>query len=87
MPTQRTIDGSVQLNLEGHWRRSTYRNLCAENGVEYQEADYLRWREVGERLTGEPCFETQVQRASAAFAQLGVAASQAADQLRKAFSR
>ena len=87
MPTPGTINVNLRLNLEGHWPRSTYLALCVRQGIEYTEADYLRWREVGERLTGEPCFETQVQRASAAFNALGLAAARAGEHMRKAFAK
>lgn len=80
MPTPETIDVTLRLNLEGRWPRSTYRALCAERGVAYDEADYLRWRAIGERLTREPCFETQVRSASAALASL-------APHLRRALER
>jgi len=87
MPANREADITVRINLEGHWPRATYRRLCAERGVAYDEQDYLRWRAVGERLTGEPCFETVVDRAAKAFAQLGVAAAKAGEHLQKAFNK
>lgn len=65
------IDGKVRLNLEGDWPRSAYLQHCQQQGVDYTEEGYLQWRAVGERLTGEPCFETTVKRASDALASLG----------------
>lgn len=87
MATDLQIKIDVRLNLEGHWPRSTYMRLCAERGVAYTEQDYLRWRAVGERLTGQPCFETTVERATKAFAQLGVGMAAAGEALRRAFAR
>jgi len=83
MPTPGTIEVELKLNLEGHWPRSTYRQHCATLGIEYREEDYLQWRAVGERLTGEPCFETQVQRTSAAFEALGLSMARAAEHMRR----
>jgi len=81
------LDVKIRLNLEGHWPRETYRQLCAERGVAYDEADYLRWRAVGERLTGEPCFETTVERASVALRSLGIAVASLEPHMRRAMER
>lgn len=45
--------------------------LCVQNGVDFTEDAYLQWRTVGERLTGRPCFETTMKRATAALESLG----------------
>lgn len=65
-----TID--VRLNLEGDWRRADFILLCVQNGVDSTEDAYLQWRAVGERLTGRPCFETTMKRATAALESLSL---------------
>ena len=81
MPKTASVQVTMHLNLEGHWRRETYRRLCDERGTAYTEQDYLRWREVGERLSGQHCWETQVEHLSKAFAQFGAAAAKVAAHL------
>lgn len=80
------ISADIKLNLEGHWPRARYAALCLEQGRAYDEQDYLRWRAVGERLSGEPCFETQVQRATEAVQRLGVAFATTGSALQRAIS-
>lgn len=86
MPTTTQISADIKLNLEGDWPRESYRRLCAERGVAYDEQDYLRWRAIGERLTGRLSFETQAQRCAEAFQRLGLSMAQAGHALQKALA-
>jgi hypothetical protein len=89
MPRTKNADVTVTvlLNLEGHWPRETYRAICQREGRAYAEADYLRWRDVGERLSGQLSFETTVARASAAFNALALSMAEAGRSLAKAMAR
>lgn len=87
MPKQDDVVIEVRLNVEGDWPRSAYQQHCQRDGIDYTEEGYLRWRAVGERLSGCQSFETAVQRASAAFASLGVTFAEATKSMVDAFKR
>ena len=68
---QTNLSIDIRLNLEGDWPRSAYLLHCQQQSIEFTDEGYLQWRAVGERLTGQPCFETSVKRAADALASLG----------------
>lgn len=86
MPTS-TVNIDVRLNLEGDWPRSAYRQHCEQTGIDYTEDGYLRWRTVGERLSGRQSLETSVKRASAALAACGVSIADFGKQWQRVIKR